>query len=847
MRPTCPEPDLLLLRRLAEELAQTRKERATSGHLLAAIASHPSQAAELLLERKLGAEILLKAARATTDDEPEPLAHAISRAREMASRMGTSGAGAMHLLLALIQDRKNGAHRALAQCGVDVARLRAAAMQLALGRVGPRRRSPERPAEGQAQATQRGATAARAAGVAVPLVPRSPPKVPSPISALPPPAVVIAPALAKVVVSPAPAPPSAAVAEPVMPAPRKRSRIAASSRFSLDAKLYPTLTSLGKNLTLAAAEEKLDGVVGRDEEIDRVLDILAKRRAHNPLLVGPAGVGKTSVVHGIAQRIARWGGVSSLDDRIIVEVSLSGLLSGTHVRGSLSERIAAVRNEVANAAGRVVLLFEEIHALFAPDLADEVQGELRTALAAGEFSCIGTTTVEEYKRSIEPDPVLSRRFSVVDVEEPTQELACEILAGSTSSLASYHGIGYEAEALVDAVAWSTRYLPGRALPDKALSILDLAGARAKRRGAPSVVRESVAEVVAELADLPVERLLETDRERMLALESVLGDRVVGHKSALARIANVLRRNAAGFRGGRPIGTFLLLGPTGVGKTETAKAIAHALFQSESAMTRLDMAEYAEPHAVARLVGAPPGYIGHDAGGQLTSAVRRRPYQVVLLDEIEKAHQDVLEAFLGVFDEGRLTDGRGKTVDFTNAVIILTSNLGASEMAPRATKSIGFGKGAAKSAAAVEDGFVAAARAALPPELYNRIDEVIAFAPLERVEVAEIAKRMLGALGRTLTGARGIHLDIDDDAVEALLSAGGFDPELGARPMKRTIARFVEAPLAEMILRKELVEGDVARLTVDADEIVIDVVKGHIAAPCRSTPSMDSGNFDVRTS
>jgi ATP-dependent Clp protease ATP-binding subunit ClpC len=250
--------------------------------------------------------------------------------------------------------------------------------------------------------------------------------------------------------------------------------------------------------------------------------------------------------------------------------------------------------------------------------------------------------------------------------------------------------------------------------------------------------------------------------------------------------------------------------------------------------------------VARLIGAPPGYIGHDAGGQLTSAVRRRPYQVVLLDEIEKAHQDVLEAFLGVFDEGRLTDGRGKTIDFTNVVIILTSNLGALEMAPRANKSIGFGKEAARSVEALEEGLVAAARAALPPELYNRIDEVIAFAALERVEVAEIARRLLGALGRALEDARGVHLDVDDDAVEALLSAGGFDPELGARPMKRTIARFVEAPLAEMILRKEVVEGDVARLTVEEGDIVIDVVKGHIAPPCRSVPSMGSGSFDVRT-
>jgi ATP-dependent Clp protease ATP-binding subunit ClpC len=289
------------------------------------------------------------------------------------------------------------------------------------------------------------------------------------------------------------------------------------------------------------------------------------------------------------------------------------------------------------------------------------------------------------------------------------------------------------------------------------------------------------------------------------------------------MATILRRNAAGFRSKRPIGTFLLLGPTGVGKTESAKAIAHALFHAETAMTRLDMAEYAEPHAVARLIGAPPGYIGHDAGGQLTEAVRRRPYQVILLDEIEKAHRDVLESFLAVFDEGRLTDGRGRTIDFTNTVIILTSNLGAEEARAAGGRSIGFGK-AESAAESVEAALVGAARASLPPELYNRIDEVIAFAPLKRSEVAEIARRMLGALGKTLEGARGVLLDVDDDAVERLLLAGGYDPELGARPMKRTVARLVEAPIADMILRGELGMGDVARVTVEGDEIVIDVVK-----------------------
>jgi ATP-dependent Clp protease ATP-binding subunit ClpC len=383
---------------------------------------------------------------------------------------------------------------------------------------------------------------------------------------------------------------------------------------------------------------------------------------------------------------------------------------------------------------------------------------------------------------------------------------------------------FDKDAVEHAVDWSVRYLPGRMLPDKALSILDLAGARARRRAAHRVSSSAVADILAELADVPAERLLETDRDRMMALEALLGERVVGHAAALKRMAAILRRNAAGFAGRRPIGTFLLLGPTGVGKTESAKAIANALFHSPDAMTRLDMAEFAEPHSIARLIGAPPGYIGHDAGGQLTEAVRRRPYQVILLDEIEKAHRDVLEAFLSVFDEGRLTDGRGKTVDFTNAVLIMTSNLGSDRVSARRPRSIGFSGGKHDLSHELEAELVGAARAALPPELYNRIDEVIAFAPLERQEVAEIARRLLAGIAAKLDGARGVHLDVDDEAIEVLLAAGGYDPELGARPMKRTLARLVEAPIAEMVLRGDLEPGDVARVTTEDEKIVIDIVK-----------------------
>jgi ATP-dependent Clp protease ATP-binding subunit ClpC len=347
----------------------------------------------------------------------------------------------------------------------------------------------------------------------------------------------------------------------------------------------------------------------------------------------------------------------------------------------------------------------------------------------------------------------------------------------------------------------------------------------------------VADVVSETTGVPVERLLETDAARMLRLEQLLSERVVGHADALARIARVLRRNASGFRSRRPIGSFLLLGPTGVGKTETAKAIAECLFHSPHSITRLDLSEYAESHAIARLVGAPPGYVGHEAGGQLTEAIRKRPYQVLLLDEIEKAHRDVLEGFLQVFDEGRMTDGRGRTIDFTNAVIVMTSNLGADVARPTARGRIGFGAKDGTSPAspergrnlserdtrAYEEALCAAARAALPPELYNRIDEVLAFAPLGRADVAEVARRMLRALGEELEAARGIRLDVSDAAIDALLAAGGFDAELGARPMRRAIGRLVEAPIAEMVLRGELERGDVALVEVEGGRVVVDAV------------------------
>ncbi len=798
------EGEVVALRRLAEEMAKGRGERATTGHLLAAIASSTGGAAQLLRERRLDGEVLLKAARVLLDDHTDAVSRAMQRARELAARSPNREATGVHLLYALCQERSTAAYRAIAQCGSDVGKIRTAAMQLALGLVAPRRALTATQLA-LPPAAPHGSHAPHAGGRTAPTVaPRPAPKV---------------------------------VAAPVM-APRARRQRPAQAgvrpsttgleRFELDPKRAPTLVAIGRNLTLAAARGELDPVLGREAEIERTLDVLAKRQGNCPCLVGPAGVGKTSVVRGLAQRIAEGREVGSLDDRIVIEIDASSLLAGTGVRGALAERMAQIKAEAARSEGRVVLFFDELHSVITAD--EEAAAELKVALSRGELSCIGATTHEDYRRVIAPDAALSRRMTAVEVVELAPDEAVLALQRVAPAFERHHGVVFEVEALAAAVAWSARYIPDRALPDKAVAILDLAGAQARRRGDPKVGREQVAAVVSETAGVPVERLLETDGARMLRLEELMGTRIVGHSEALARIARVLRRNASGFRSRRPIGSFLLLGPTGVGKTETAKAIAECLFHSPHAMTRLDLSEYAEAHAVARLVGAPPGYIGHEAGGQLTDAVRKRPYQVLLLDEIEKAHRDVLEAFLQVFDDGRMTDGRGRVVDFTNVVIAMTSNIGSDISRPTARGRIGFGaqKSArddrdARDIQAYQDAVCGAARAALPPELYNRIDEVIAFSPLGRVDVAEVARRMLRALAEDLEAARGVGLDVSQGAVEALLDDGGFDEELGARPMRRAIGRLVEAPIAEMLLKGELKRGDVALVDVEAGRVVIDRV------------------------
>lgn len=880
------DTELFDLRKLAESQAGARKERVTSAHLLAAIALRQGPAAELLHERGLTGERLLRAARSSTDEIEHPLRRSLQTARDVANRMGAREPSATHLLVALLSERKGAAHKALEQCGIEVARLRIAAMNVGLGLVG-RRRIVTRKSELEVRSLGE-----RSRGVAISLFPpvaklASKPMARAQLLSAGPARSVEPSAQPKQAVSAserqgaeapkAEAPKAEATAKPAAEAegadaepralsdaagpgqaaglsdaalsdasrapmpggnrrakPRGNTRTVKAgksslSRFSLDPKRQPALSSLGKNLTLAAERGELDAVVGREAEVQQVLDILAKRQGNNPCLVGPAGVGKTSVARALAQYVVdscdEDNAPRGLDQRIVVEIPVGELFAGTGVRGALAQRLAQLKKEVQDADGGVVVFFDEVHQLFVGDAAEEIAGDLKLALARGELPCIGATTHEEYRRSIGADMALARRFSLVEVEEPSREDAFLVLESLARSLEVHHQVTYSEEALALTVAWSIRYLPAQMLPDKAVSIVDLAGARVRRRGGSEVDPEIIAEIISELADVPVERLLETDRERMLRLEELLAERVVGHQSQIRRIARILRRNTAGLGGKRPIGTFLLLGPTGVGKTETAKAIAEVLFYSEKAMTRLDMSEYSEAHAVARIIGAPPGYIGHDAGGQLTEAVRRRPYQVVLLDEIEKAHPEVLETFLQVFDEGRLTDSKGRTVDFTNTVILVTSNLGASASQAGPKRRVGFGAAdiaAGQVSDAQELAVIQAARAALAPELYNRFDEVLAFRPLGRDDVREIARRLLESLSTRLLAEQGFVLEFEDQALEALLDAGGFDASLGARPMKRAIARMIEAPLAELLLSGQLGSGDTVALLPGAEHDAVQI-------------------------
>ena len=595
-----------------------------------------------------------------------------------------------------------------------------------------------------------------------------------------------------------------------------------AEHYKLSEKEYPTLAKLGRNLSLEAVRGDLDGLVGRADEIEQIIDILGRRRSNNPILVGPAGVGKTAIVEGLAvDLVGRMGDGTGLGDRVVVELEMGRVLSGTQLRGSFSERLLGIKDEVLKAGGRVIIFLDEIHTWMGAGASGDgadAAGEFKAALARGQFPCVGATTPQEYARFIENDPAFKRRFQLVEVGEPSPEEAVEIIRGVIASYQEHHKVEFEDEAVAAAVQFSRRYIPDLMLPAKAIGLLDTAGSRARRKNQDKVTRTIVAEVVSDRTGVPVDKLLMRDRERFLRMEEQLSASLIGHADVIQRVSQVIRRNYAGFHSGRPIGSFLFLGPTGVGKTELVKVLADFLFRDRNAMVRIDMSEYREAHAVSRLIGAPPGYVGYEHGGQLTEAVRRKPYQIVLFDEVEKAHPEVLNVLLQLLDDGHLTDGRGRKVDFSNTVIILTSNLGSGQfragLAAVTRTRIGFGGLQVTTTAyqptltpEIEQEVVSIARSALSPELWNRIEERLVFGPLSRSEVACIAHLQLRDSSRRLAIEREVYLETGDGLLEYLIDHGGYDPQLGARPMRQTIGRLVEAPVSELILDGSANPGD----------------------------------------
>ncbi len=627
----------------------------------------------------------------------------------------------------------------------------------------------------------------------------------------------------------------------------------------------PTLEEYSRDLTQMAKEGKLDPVIGRGEEVETTIEILSRRTKNNPVLIGDPGVGKTAIVEGIAQRIVNDEVPETLTGRRVLALDLSGLVAGTQYRGQFEERLKKVIDEIRENPEEQVIFIDELHTVVGAGAAAgsmDASNMLKPALARGELHVIGATTVDEYRKNIEKDAALERRFQPVLVGEPSVDDAIEILRGLRDRYEAHHRVKITEEAIVAAAELSDRYIADRFLPDKAIDLMDQAAARVRlrsktkpqdtreledevrresrekdqavaaedfekarelkdrieelrseleevregRRSVAEVTAEDIAEVVSRATGIPVSRLTEEERERLLRLEGQLHERVVGQEEAVSVIAEAIRRSRAGLSDpNRPIGSFLFLGPTGVGKTELARTLAEALFGDEAAMVRIDMSEFQERHTVSRLVGAPPGYVGYEEAGQLTESVRRKPYSVLLLDEIEKAHPDVFNILLQILDDGRLTDSQGRTVDFKNAVVIMTSNLGSDRIQAHARRNESFEE--------LKEDMDRILRNTLRPEFVNRIDETIVFKGLTREQIADIARLLLDRTRRRLE-PQGIEIEFTEEAVE-LLAEEGFDPEFGARPLRRTIQRRVDNELSRMVLEGSLNPGD--RVVVGAEE------------------------------
>ncbi|MEU6543188.1 ATP-dependent Clp protease ATP-binding subunit [Streptomyces sp. NPDC046859] len=637
----------------------------------------------------------------------------------------------------------------------------------------------------------------------------------------------------------------------------------------------PTLDKYGRDLTDLAREGRIDPVIGREEEIEQTVEVLSRRGKNNPVLIGDAGVGKTAIVEGLAQRITDGDVPDILSDRRVIALDLTAVVAGTRYRGDFEERLTTIVDEIRANSDRLIVFIDELHTVVGAGGGGEggaldAGNILKPALARGELHVVGATTLEEYRR-IEKDAALSRRFQPILVPEPSIADAIEILRGLRDRYEAHHQVRYSDEALVAAVELSDRYLTDRRLPDKAIDLIDQAGARVRLRSRTKgtgvrtmereveqltrdkdqavadeqyeqatqlrdrivelkqriedaggdveidegmhlmVTTEDIAEVVSRQTGIPVSALTEEEKDRLLGLEEHLHKRVVGQDEAVRVVSDAVLRSRAGLASpDRPIGSFLFLGPTGVGKTELARALAEALFGSEDRMVRLDMSEYQERHTVSRLIGAPPGYVGHEEAGQLTEVVRRHPYSLLLLDEIEKAHPDVFNVLLQVLDDGRLTDSQGRTVDFTNAVIVMTSNLG-SEAISKGGTGIGFGPGDGQAdEEARTERILRPLRQHFRPEFLNRIDEIVVFRQLTTDQLKSITNLMLDKTRRMLR-AQGVTVDFTDAAVE-WLSERGYQPEYGARPLRRVIQREVDNELSRLLLDGRIGEG--GRVTVD---------------------------------